>query len=113
MMAASLGRVAPAVMGLRRLATTVAGAGAPLTFDRHPFLRELGLAQDNPGVYHGRWGGRGPVVTSVNPATNEPIARVTTVCPCPFSSAHLAADPAARRHVHRGRRPTMLIRWRQ
>ena len=51
-----------------------------LTFSRYPFLKELGLAEDNLGVYNGRWGGSGPSITSVNPATNEPIARVTTVC---------------------------------
>ncbi|RKP20357.1 aldehyde dehydrogenase family 7, member A1, isoform CRA_f, partial [Rozella allomycis CSF55] len=32
----------------------------------------------NPGVYNGRWGGSGEVITSYNPATNQPIGRVKT-----------------------------------
>uniref|UniRef100_A0A671NW19 aldehyde dehydrogenase (NAD(+)) n=1 Tax=Sinocyclocheilus anshuiensis TaxID=1608454 RepID=A0A671NW19_9TELE len=39
-------------------------------------LRELGLSEDNDGVYNGSWGGQGQVVTSYCPANNEPIARV-------------------------------------
>lgn len=49
-----------------------------LTFDRYPFLAQLGLKAENPGVYNGKWFGSGEVITSVNPATNEPIASVTT-----------------------------------
>jgi len=58
------------------MATAAAG---PLTFSKYPFLKELGLAEENNGVYNGRWGGNGAVVTSVNPATNEPIAHIRTV----------------------------------
>eukprot|EP00455_Lapot_gusevi_P000820 TRINITY_DN1035_c0_g1_i1.p1 TRINITY_DN1035_c0_g1~~TRINITY_DN1035_c0_g1_i1.p1 ORF type:complete len:557 (+),score=229.22 TRINITY_DN1035_c0_g1_i1:69-1673(+) len=47
-----------------------------LTFDKYPFLKELGLKPENDGVYNGKWGGSGDWFTSVNPATNEPIARV-------------------------------------
>ncbi|KAG7280796.1 hypothetical protein CRUP_035461, partial [Coryphaenoides rupestris] len=43
---------------------------------QYAWLRELGLAEDNPGVYHGSWAGEGEVVTSYCPANNEPIARV-------------------------------------
>ncbi|OXB76025.1 UNVERIFIED_CONTAM: hypothetical protein H355_000285 [Colinus virginianus] len=43
---------------------------------QYAWLRELGLQEDNPGVYNGRWGGRGQVVTTYCPANNEPIARV-------------------------------------
>ena len=42
-------------------------------------LSELGLQKENPGVYHGRWGGSGPVVESLNPATGEVLGRVVTV----------------------------------
>ncbi|XP_039766726.1 alpha-aminoadipic semialdehyde dehydrogenase isoform X3 [Ornithorhynchus anatinus] len=40
------------------------------------WLRELELQEENAGVYDGRWGGRGEVVTTYCPANNEPIARV-------------------------------------
>ncbi|XP_050768986.1 alpha-aminoadipic semialdehyde dehydrogenase isoform X2 [Pelecanus crispus] len=43
---------------------------------RYAWLRELGLQEENPGVYNGRWGGGGQVVTTYCPANNEPIASV-------------------------------------
>ncbi|XP_026128846.1 alpha-aminoadipic semialdehyde dehydrogenase [Carassius auratus] len=43
---------------------------------QYAWLRELGLSDDNHGVYNGSWGGQGQVVTSYCPANNEPIARV-------------------------------------
>ena len=46
-------------------------------YNRYPFLKELGLEEDNAGVYDGEFrNGSGPVITSYNPATNEPIATV-------------------------------------
>eukprot|EP00123_Amoebidium_parasiticum_P000589 comp11434_c0_seq1/m.5846 comp11434_c0_seq1/g.5846 ORF comp11434_c0_seq1/g.5846 comp11434_c0_seq1/m.5846 type:complete len:541 (-) comp11434_c0_seq1:88-1710(-) len=51
-------------------------ATEPLTYKDYPFLKELGIEEENYGVFHGKWGGRGPTVTSVNPATGKPIARV-------------------------------------
>ncbi|XP_067886042.1 alpha-aminoadipic semialdehyde dehydrogenase isoform X2 [Heterodontus francisci] len=42
----------------------------------YAWLKELGLKEDNHGVFNGSWGGRGEVVTSYCPANNEPIARV-------------------------------------
>lgn len=48
-----------------------------LTFHKYPFLKELGLGEDNLGVYHsGKWTAHGESATMVNPTTNEPIARV-------------------------------------
>uniref|UniRef100_A0A8C7XHZ1 Alpha-aminoadipic semialdehyde dehydrogenase n=1 Tax=Oryzias sinensis TaxID=183150 RepID=A0A8C7XHZ1_9TELE len=44
---------------------------------KYSWLKELGLSEDNPGVYNGSWGGSGEVITSYCPANNEPIARVT------------------------------------
>ncbi|KAJ3194050.1 Alpha-aminoadipic semialdehyde dehydrogenase [Irineochytrium annulatum] len=42
-------------------------------------LSSLGLKESgNLGVYNGKWGGSGPVIRSVNPATNEVIAEVIT-----------------------------------
>jgi len=42
-------------------------------------LKKLGIEAENNGVYNGQWKGTGEVVTSYNPATNEPIARIKTV----------------------------------
>lgn len=48
-----------------------------LTFNQYPFLKELGLSEDNAGCYrNGEWVGNGATITSVNPATNQPIARI-------------------------------------
>jgi len=48
-----------------------------LTYAKYPFLKELGLEEENAGVFDGTsWGGNGPVHTAINPTTNEPIARV-------------------------------------
>ncbi|KCV69262.1 aldehyde dehydrogenase (NAD+) [Fonticula alba] len=45
---------------------------------KYPFLKDLGINAVNDGVYNGTWGGNGPVVTSMNPTTGEPIAQVKT-----------------------------------
>lgn len=44
-------------------------------------LPALGISSTDPnkGVYDGSWYGSGEVVTSVDPATNQPIAAVQTV----------------------------------
>ena len=48
-----------------------------LTYDQYPFLKELGLQKDNLGCYtNGKWSGNGQTITSINPANNQPIARV-------------------------------------
>lgn len=39
-------------------------------------IKELGLKEENNGVYNGSWGGRGEVTVSHCPANNEPIAKV-------------------------------------
>jgi len=50
-------------------------SGSNLTCGKYGFLQDLGLAEHNPGVYHGAWvHGSGDVVTSLNPATGEQIA---------------------------------------
>lgn len=48
------------------------------TFEKYDFLKRLGLSVNNKGVYNGKWTGNGETVVSVNPATDEPIATVTT-----------------------------------
>ncbi|KAH7565596.1 hypothetical protein JRO89_XS09G0232200 [Xanthoceras sorbifolium] len=43
----------------------------------HEFLSEIGLIPENLGCYvNGTWKAHGPVVSSVNPANNQPIANV-------------------------------------
>ncbi|KAK1174486.1 alpha-aminoadipic semialdehyde dehydrogenase-like [Acipenser oxyrinchus oxyrinchus] len=43
---------------------------------KYSWLKELGLREENDGVYNGTWGGKGEVITSYCPANNEPIAKV-------------------------------------
>lgn len=52
-------------------------SGLLINQPKYSWLKELGLSEDNPGVYNGSWGGSGEIVTSYCPANNEPIARVT------------------------------------
>ncbi|CAI5444215.1 unnamed protein product [Caenorhabditis angaria] len=40
------------------------------------FLKELGLKENNTGVFNGKWKASGPIVQSYAPATNTPIAHV-------------------------------------
>ena len=57
---------------------------------KYGFLRDLGLQDENSGVFDGReWRGEGPVIESLSPATNEVIcsgcelgpSKTTTVLP--------------------------------
>jgi len=43
---------------------------------KYGFLKELGLQEENKGVFHGKWAGSGEVVTSMCPANGKPIAKV-------------------------------------
>mgnify|MGYP007125564147 CR=1 FL=1 len=54
-------------------------ASSDLTFNAYPFLKELGLEEENAGVFCGEWFGNGPVITSVNPSDGKPIARIRSV----------------------------------
>eukprot|EP01113_Clastostelium_recurvatum_P037398 TRINITY_DN545_c0_g1_i2.p1 TRINITY_DN545_c0_g1~~TRINITY_DN545_c0_g1_i2.p1 ORF type:complete len:524 (+),score=123.32 TRINITY_DN545_c0_g1_i2:44-1573(+) len=49
---------------------------ADLTFKQYPFLKELGLEEENPGCFNGKWGGKGELLTAYNPTTGKPIARI-------------------------------------
>ncbi|CAF4757464.1 unnamed protein product, partial [Rotaria sp. Silwood2] len=40
------------------------------------FLTDLGLEEENLGVFDGKWFANGQVIDSISPSTNEPIARV-------------------------------------
>uniref|UniRef100_A0A2K5PXT7 Aldehyde dehydrogenase domain-containing protein n=1 Tax=Cebus imitator TaxID=2715852 RepID=A0A2K5PXT7_CEBIM len=43
---------------------------------QYAWLKELGLREENEGVYNGSWGGWGEVIITYCPANNEPVARV-------------------------------------
>lgn len=50
-----------------------------LTVNNYPFLKELGIKEENDGVFFGnKWGGSGDYTTSYNPSTGEAIAKVKT-----------------------------------
>eukprot|EP00762_Andalucia_godoyi_P002795 ANDGO_04478.mRNA.1 Putative aldehyde dehydrogenase family 7 member A1 homolog len=66
-----------------------------LTFRDFPFLSELGLAEDNLGCYNGSWVGSGDVITSVNPATGLPIARIRGATAEEYESCLTAMEAAA------------------
>ncbi|RKP23587.1 alpha-aminoadipic semialdehyde dehydrogenase-like protein [Syncephalis pseudoplumigaleata] len=61
----------PSVLATRRYSSS-ASAGIA-----RRVLQELGLKDENPGVYNGRWTGSGQLVESVNPATGEVLGRVS------------------------------------
>lgn len=49
-----------------------------LSTETRSLLARLQIDPDspNPGVYHGKWTGAGPVIESTNPSTGEVIASV-------------------------------------
>eukprot|EP00742_Colponemidia_sp_Colp-10_P004347 GILJ01004639.1.p1 GENE.GILJ01004639.1~~GILJ01004639.1.p1 ORF type:complete len:535 (+),score=77.58 GILJ01004639.1:53-1657(+) len=47
-----------------------------LTFNRYPFLQEIALKETNDGCFGSISTGSGGLLTSLNPATNQPIAYV-------------------------------------
>ncbi|VDP56268.1 unnamed protein product [Heligmosomoides polygyrus] len=57
-----------AILQNRRMASFLVNDG------KYAFLKELGLAENNCGVFHGKWTASGPVVQSFCPANNKPIA---------------------------------------
>ncbi|ALC45166.1 CG9629 [Drosophila busckii] len=42
----------------------------------YSFLKDLGLQRENPGVYSGKWQGKGKTITSYDPGTGQAIATV-------------------------------------
>lgn len=84
----TLQRVAPVSLVHRRL-------NGSLSFSKYPFLSDLKLSAENPGVYAGgNWSGSGGVRTSVNPANGEKIAYITEADAGDYSKAVLALDHA-------------------
>jgi len=54
---------------------------------KYSFLKELGLQEQNPGVYDGTWHGDGEVITSICPANGKAIAQVTQGTMAEYNSA--------------------------
>jgi len=54
---------------------------AELTYSQYPFLAELGLKEENPGVFKGTWGGKGDLIKCVNPTNGKVIATVRGAAP--------------------------------
>ena len=48
-----------------------------ISHPEYSWLKDLGLTENNSGVFHGKWLASGPVIQSVSPANNKPIANVT------------------------------------
>ncbi|RHY25400.1 hypothetical protein DYB32_008345 [Aphanomyces invadans] len=70
---------APASPSLQHSTYPILHAESPpgLTLSKFGFLKELGLQDENRGVFGGGdWFGKGSVVTVVNPSTNESIATI-------------------------------------
>ena len=66
---------------------------------QYPFLKTLGLAEMNAGVYRaGEWvEGQGEVKTSINPHNNQPIASVKLGNATDFNQCIEAMDEEQRR----------------
>jgi len=65
-----------------------------LTYSEYPFLKELGLEEENFGVYNGKWGGSGEFLTAVSPTTAKPIARVRQATAEEYESCVVAMKSA-------------------
>ncbi len=64
---------------------------------REEIFDALGLSDDNPGLYAGEWrAGAGGELTSVNPATAEPIATVQQASAADYEAVVAAAHEAFR-----------------
>lgn len=55
-----------------------ASSAAAAAMQKYPFLAELGIEEENPGVFNGTWGGSGELVKSRTPITGEELPAVRT-----------------------------------
>ncbi|GLD93301.1 hypothetical protein PINS_up001893 [Pythium insidiosum] len=60
----------------------------------YPFLKDLGLKDENHGVFDGQWFGSGDVYTSVNPANGKTIAKVRAGTVADYEKVVKAMDAA-------------------
>eukprot|EP00744_Colponema_vietnamica_P000833 GILI01001445.1.p1 GENE.GILI01001445.1~~GILI01001445.1.p1 ORF type:complete len:524 (+),score=207.97 GILI01001445.1:48-1574(+) len=65
-----------------------------LSFSQYPFLRELGLSEDNVGNFNGTWFGSGASLTSYNPSTGAAIATVRAATVEEYEQTVLAVEAA-------------------
>jgi aldehyde dehydrogenase family 7 protein A1 len=65
-----------------------------LSYSEYPFLKELGLEEENLGVYNGKWSGSGEFLTCVSPTTAKPIARVRQATPEEYDQCVVAMKAA-------------------
>eukprot|EP00499_Haloplacidia_sp_CaronLabIsolate_P008462 CAMPEP_0196769140 /NCGR_PEP_ID=MMETSP1104-20130614/351_1 /TAXON_ID=33652 /ORGANISM="Cafeteria sp., Strain Caron Lab Isolate" /LENGTH=540 /DNA_ID=CAMNT_0042139225 /DNA_START=36 /DNA_END=1658 /DNA_ORIENTATION=- len=79
---------------VKQLCARSMATGQPLTFDKYPFLKELGLEAENKGVFNGSWGGSGETFTSYNPATGEAIAQTVAGTEQDYEECVRAMDAA-------------------
>lgn len=63
---------------------------------KYSFLKELGLAEENLGVFNGSWTGSGEVITSYFPGNGEPIATVKQGNLADYHNATEVAKEAAK-----------------
>ncbi|KAG2533097.1 hypothetical protein JM16_000193 [Phytophthora kernoviae] len=68
--------------------------GSQSALSRFPFLEELGLKEENHGVYNGQWFGNGEVYTSVSPVNGKTIASVRAGTKEDFQKVVKAMDEA-------------------
>jgi aldehyde dehydrogenase family 7 protein A1 len=59
-----------------------------LSFNKYPFLKELGLTERNLGLFgNGKWSGSGETILSTSPTTGEAIAEVVLPTKSEYESA--------------------------
>jgi aldehyde dehydrogenase family 7 protein A1 len=69
-------------------------ANVELTLAKYPFLKELGLTEENAGVYNGAWSGAGDLLTSVCPANGAAVARVRQATAADYEACVVAMQAA-------------------
>ncbi|RMX67857.1 hypothetical protein DD238_000313 [Peronospora effusa] len=67
---------------------------SPCRLTQYPFLEELGLMEENHGVYNGQWFGSGDVFTSVSPVNGQSIASVRSGNKADYQKVVSAMDDA-------------------
>ncbi|XP_063983916.1 putative aldehyde dehydrogenase family 7 member A1 homolog [Diachasmimorpha longicaudata] len=65
-----------------------------VTDSRYGFLRQLGLTQENSGLFDGRWGGSGQLIDSICPSSGRTIAKIRESTPQEASNAVTEARKA-------------------
>ncbi|TDH71026.1 uncharacterized protein CCR75_002397 [Bremia lactucae] len=67
---------------------------APSRLAQFPYLSELGLEEENCGVYNGRWFGSGNLYTSLSPVNGQPIASIRSGTKSDYHKVVAAMDDA-------------------